>query len=235
MEPYRKFRMKRRLRWGIAVIAGVIMAVPSLAAAQPNVEAQPGPLLGQIGIFPYGFCPVGWEEADGRQLPIDSNSPLFALLGARYGGDGQASFALPDLRQVCGSGFTCCIVVRGTFPARPLTGSIGFTTEVCPSIDTLRRDNDTLFWSAPGGWTSDSESFAREIGSFLGARWAGINVGDIICLYVPKDRVMFPVALRRNVLVPQPSGGHWGRIDGDHIDCRSTRTQDCPFAVPHSD
>ncbi len=54
--------------------------------------------LGSIAIFPYNFIPSGWAACDGRLVLISSNPPLFALLGTTYGGDGQTTFGLPDLR-----------------------------------------------------------------------------------------------------------------------------------------
>lgn len=46
----------------------------------------------------FNFAPKGWALCDGQQLPINQNQALFSLLGTRYGGNGQTTFALPDLR-----------------------------------------------------------------------------------------------------------------------------------------
>jgi microcystin-dependent protein len=78
-------------------------------------HAGPGELLGEIELVAFNFCPDGWLPTDGRQLPIQSNQPLFVLLGTRYGGDGRTTFALPQLD--CGDG-KCCISTRGVFPNR---------------------------------------------------------------------------------------------------------------------
>lgn len=56
------------------------------------------PLLGEIRMFASNFAPVGWALCDGSLLPIASNESLYALLGTIFGGDGQNTFALPDLR-----------------------------------------------------------------------------------------------------------------------------------------
>jgi microcystin-dependent protein len=56
------------------------------------------PFLGQINIFPYNFAPRGWAFCQGQILPIAQNTALFSLLGTTYGGNGQTTFALPDLR-----------------------------------------------------------------------------------------------------------------------------------------
>ena len=56
------------------------------------------PFLGQIQPFGFNFAPRGWAKCDGTLLPISGNEALFSLLGTIYGGDGQTTFALPDLR-----------------------------------------------------------------------------------------------------------------------------------------
>jgi microcystin-dependent protein len=56
------------------------------------------PFLGQLMLVPYNFAPQGWAFCNGQILPISQNSALFSLLGTTYGGNGQTTFALPDLR-----------------------------------------------------------------------------------------------------------------------------------------
>jgi microcystin-dependent protein len=56
------------------------------------------PYLGQIQAFGFNFAPVGWAQCNGQLLSIDQNQALFSLLGTTFGGDGQTTFALPDLR-----------------------------------------------------------------------------------------------------------------------------------------
>ena len=56
------------------------------------------PFLGMIQIFPYNFAPRGWAFCSGQILPIAQNTALFSLIGTTYGGNGQTTFALPDLR-----------------------------------------------------------------------------------------------------------------------------------------
>ena len=53
--------------------------------------------LAEIRIFTTNFPPKGWAYCNGQLLPISQNTPLFALLGTTYGGDGKSTFALPDL------------------------------------------------------------------------------------------------------------------------------------------
>jgi microcystin-dependent protein len=54
--------------------------------------------MGELKLVPYNFAPRNWAFADGSLLSIAQNSALFSLLGTTYGGNGQTTFALPDLR-----------------------------------------------------------------------------------------------------------------------------------------
>src|SRR5881275_2154708 len=56
------------------------------------------PYVGEIRMFAGNFAPAGWMFCDGTQLPISQNETLFVLIGTTYGGDGQTTFNLPDLR-----------------------------------------------------------------------------------------------------------------------------------------
>lgn len=56
------------------------------------------PFLGEIKIMSFGYAPRNWAMCNGQFLPINQNQALFSLLGTMYGGNGQTTFALPDLR-----------------------------------------------------------------------------------------------------------------------------------------
>jgi microcystin-dependent protein len=56
------------------------------------------PYVGEIRIFAGNFAPAGWMFCEGQLLPISENETLFQLIGTTYGGDGQSTFGLPDLR-----------------------------------------------------------------------------------------------------------------------------------------
>ncbi|HXM34529.1 MAG TPA: tail fiber protein [Pyrinomonadaceae bacterium] len=68
------------------------------------------PYVGEIRMFGGNFAPAGWMFCEGQLLPISENETLFNLIGTTYGGDGQSTFALPDLRGRLpihwGNGFT---------------------------------------------------------------------------------------------------------------------------------
>jgi microcystin-dependent protein len=57
------------------------------------------PFIGEIRMFAGNFAPVGWAFCNGALMPIDQNDALFNLIGTTYGGDGQTTFALPDLQS----------------------------------------------------------------------------------------------------------------------------------------
>ncbi|MFN2533233.1 MAG: phage tail protein, partial [Pyrinomonadaceae bacterium] len=56
------------------------------------------PFLGEIKLISWNFAPQGWAFCNGQLLPINQNQALFSILGTTYGGNGQTTFALPDLR-----------------------------------------------------------------------------------------------------------------------------------------
>jgi microcystin-dependent protein len=68
------------------------------------------PFLSEIRIFSFGYAPRSWAMCNGQQLPINQNQALFSLLGTTYGGNGQTTFALPNLQGKTpihvGQGFT---------------------------------------------------------------------------------------------------------------------------------
>ncbi|WP_298236019.1 phage tail protein [uncultured Azohydromonas sp.] len=83
--------MKSALR---AVAAAAVLGGASVGAMACGTD----PYLGQICTFAFSFCPQGWLPADGRQMQISSNQPLYSLLGTMFGGNGTTYFNLPDLR-----------------------------------------------------------------------------------------------------------------------------------------
>src|SRR3954454_18393746 len=57
------------------------------------------PYVGEIKMFAGNFAPAGWMFCQGQLLPISENETLFTMIGTTYGGDGQSTFALPDLQS----------------------------------------------------------------------------------------------------------------------------------------
>lgn len=102
-------RLPRRHFLGrtLAALAGLAwFGRAGRAEAAPQGDIQ---FVGEIRMFAGNFAPVGWMFCDGSLLAISENETLFNLIGTIYGGDGQSTFALPDLRSRvpvhAGSGF----------------------------------------------------------------------------------------------------------------------------------
>src|SRR5713101_8048261 len=57
------------------------------------------PFIGEIRMFAGNFAPAGWAFCNGALMPISENDALFNLIGTTYGGDGQSTFALPNLQS----------------------------------------------------------------------------------------------------------------------------------------
>ena len=68
------------------------------------------PFLGELKLISWNYAPKGWAFANGQFLPINQNQALFSLFGTSFGGNGQTTFALPDMRGKTsihmGAGFT---------------------------------------------------------------------------------------------------------------------------------
>jgi microcystin-dependent protein len=109
-------------------------------------------------MFAGNFAPVGWMFCDGQLLPISENETLFNLIGTTYGGDGQSTFALPNLQSRIPLHF-------GTFGGQTFqlaetggTESVTLTTQQIPihthtllcavSGGLAASDPDTAFWAA---------------------------------------------------------------------------------------
>jgi microcystin-dependent protein len=129
------------------------------------------PFIAEIRIFPFNFAPRGWAWCDGQLLPISQNTALFSLLGTTYGGNGQSTFALPNLqgkapmhpgqgpglsnRSLGEVGGTQTVTLLPTeMPAHNHTvnGSNGPANLQAPASDrVLGRANANVYLDNPGG------------------------------------------------------------------------------------
>jgi len=76
------------------LVLNYCIALQGIFPSQNSFE----PFLGEIELYGFNFAPNGFAQCNGQILPINQNQALFALLGTTYGGNGQTTFALPDLR-----------------------------------------------------------------------------------------------------------------------------------------
>ncbi len=123
------------------------------------------PFLGQVMMASFNFAPKGWALCDGQLLPINQNQALFALLGTTFGGNGQTTFALPDLRGRMplhtGNGFTLGLhggeeshtVIAAEMPAHthPVTTSSSAADQVSPANNYPASSARNGFASTPNG------------------------------------------------------------------------------------
>ncbi len=107
------------------------------------------PYVGEIRMFGGNFPPAGWMFCDGQLLPISEYETLFNLIGTTYGGDGQSSFGLPDLRGRIpihqGNGFT--LAETGGVEQVTLTGN------------QIPGHNHSVLASADSGNSSESGTY----------------------------------------------------------------------------
>ena len=94
------------------------------------------PMVGQISLFSFDFNPAGWMFCEGQLLPIAENETLFQLLGTTYGGDGEDTFGLPDLRAAAPAHLHYAISLFGSYGTDNFTydGVIGETMVAIPSL-----------------------------------------------------------------------------------------------------
>jgi len=107
------------------------------------------PYIGEIRMFAGNFAPAGWMFCDGQLLPISENETLFNLIGTTYGGDGQSTFALPNLQSRVpihqGNGFILAEnggVEQVTLTVQQLpTHSHAFLASTTPSTQANAQNN----------------------------------------------------------------------------------------------
>jgi len=87
--------MKRLIVFALAVA----VAATLVAIQPPQVYAGAEPFIGEIAWVPYNFAPYGWAFCNGQIMSIAQNAALFSLLGTTYGGNGQTTFALPNVQS----------------------------------------------------------------------------------------------------------------------------------------
>jgi microcystin-dependent protein len=119
------------------------------------------PYIGEIKMIPWTFAPKGWAFCNGQLLPINQNQQLFSLLGTTYGGDGQTTFALPDLRGRSPFHFGAGLLLgqRGGETAHALTQNEMPAHTHGPRASTSAPDQgspDSNFWAAVSGSYSAS-------------------------------------------------------------------------------
>jgi microcystin-dependent protein len=118
------------------------------------------PYVGEIRMFAGNFAPAGWMFCEGQLLPISENTTLFQLIGTTYGGDGQSTFALPDLRGRVpihqGNGF----ILAETGGAEEITLTV---QQVPAHTHAFSGTSDAASTAAPGGSVTVARALASTI------------------------------------------------------------------------
>jgi microcystin-dependent protein len=118
------------------------------------------PYVGEIRMFAGNFAPAGWMFCEGQLLPISENETLFQLIGTTYGGDGESTFALPDLRGRIpihqGNGFILAetggaeeiTLTVNQIPAHshPMLGSTNVSQDTSPSGKVVGQSGSALLY-----------------------------------------------------------------------------------------
>ena len=138
------------------------------------------PYVGEIRMFGGNFAPAGWMFCEGQLLPISEYETLFNLIGTTYGGDGQSTFALPDLRGRLpihfGNGFILAetggaeeiTLTVNQIPAHThaLLGTASIVNDASPANNVTGQTNTfDLYQSTPGGQPMASQSINAVGGS----------------------------------------------------------------------
>jgi microcystin-dependent protein len=109
------------------------------------------PYIGEIRMFAGNFAPAGWLFCEGQLLPISENEALFNLIGTTYGGDGESTFALPDL--------------RGRIPIHQGNGFIlaetGGAEEITLTVNQIPTHSHPLLASMNPGVSSNAQNNAN--------------------------------------------------------------------------
>ena len=138
------------------------------------------PYVGEIIMFGGNFAPAGWAMCQGQLMPISENDALFNLIGTTYGGDGQTTFALPDLRG------RVPIHIGGTGNFQ--LGQMGGVEQVTLTVNQMPTHTHTAQAATSGSSDNPSNNF-----------WAGSSTG--------KAYAAAPPSVLMNPATANPVGG----------------------------
>jgi microcystin-dependent protein len=125
------------------------------------------PYIGEIRMVGFNFAPVSWAKCEGQLMAIAQNETLFALIGTTYGGDGQQTFALPNL--------------AGRIPIHQGSGS-GLSTRIIGEISgsetaTLTSSQMPAHNHTPQAQSANGSQATPQNGFWAGAANAGYTAG----------------------------------------------------------
>jgi microcystin-dependent protein len=139
------------------------------------------PYIGEIRMFGGNFAPVGWMFCAGQIIPITGNETLFNLIGTTYGGDGQSTFALPDL--------------RGRVPVHQGQGQSSYVLAQTGGVETVTLTQNQMPAHTHAPMASNTGASDNPANNF----WANSTTG--------KPYSAAPPAVQMNAGTMGPSGG----------------------------
>ncbi len=155
--------------------------------------------LGSIQIFGFNYPPNGWANCNGQLLSLSQNSALFALLGTTYGGNGQNTFGLPDLRgraalnmgqspglsnyaigEMAGVENTALTIANLPAHNHPATATLGVQVASAPSnVVPAPTDTNKYLGAGPNGGQGSATIWSDALGTAvnLGGTSGTVQVG----------------------------------------------------------
>jgi microcystin-dependent protein len=100
----------------LTAAAFALLTIPAASALAGSED-----YIGEVSTVAGNFCPSGTLPAIGQLMQIRQYQALYSLLGSTYGGDGQVTFALPNIpptKTVQGAALTTCIAITGVYPRK---------------------------------------------------------------------------------------------------------------------
>jgi microcystin-dependent protein len=186
------------------------VAINYVMATGPEATSGDGPFVGEVRPLAGDVVPAGWARCDGQLLPVAQNPVLFSVVSTMYGGDGEAEFALPDLRGgvVIGSG-------QGAETSEYFQGTAGGAGTVALQPDELPSHghallysdddatvqapapNRSLAWSSPGFVYHDATS--GPVAAMGPEALARVGSGAAHANYQPVLALTFVIALEGEI------------------------------------
>lgn len=157
--------------------------------------------LGQINTFGFNFAPRGFATCDGQILAISTNTALFSLLGTTYGGNGQTTFALPDLR-----GRSPNHQGQGPGLSNYTMGQVAGTENTTLTVNQMPQHTHTATGSLNAVQVKATAQ-APAIGSLIARSVDTSAIGSTPAIYVPTGTAGTLVALGGLSVTNAPAGG----------------------------
>jgi microcystin-dependent protein len=202
--------------------------------------------VGEIRLFAFNYAPEGWLLCQGQQVAVSQYQALFALIGNVYGGDGQSTFNLPDLRGrvpiQCGQG-PLGVYQWGQAGGTTSTVVNTSTSFALTSINQLPAHTHTSTFTPTGGGAASQPSIAFNVSKDPATSTAPIADGYIAASKLPGPGAVTNMysatattgTTTLNAATAVASGGSGGGITGGTVTIGSTGSlQPSPVVVPIS-